>query len=419
MSAFTSAVLVALAHGVTLQIAPPPEAVAELVAQALKANPEVLAARQSVAESESHLAEMQGHRKLQLVLNADATASTGRVAQPPANESFATVDASLVAPIPNFARVGAEVAQAAALVEVSQAQFLRALLDIEFRTTAAAFELRRAEDAEAIAQQNLDQAVRQANDTQTRITHGDLPPADLLKAQVPVAQDRAALARAKSELRIARQNLNDLLQRDLNASVEVATPAPTGALAAGPADSVAEALRQNPDVREALATVRAAEANERIVRRGRDPDFALQLTHTRTGDPTAYAYLSTVGLSVSLPVSDGGVHRQQVRQARLQTDQARTALKLVRQRTTLSVEQAVLDLETSQANVTGTAQTEEIARQSLEKSRQAFAAGLTTTRDVLDAQLVYSQARIDANSARYDVAIAQAHLRQLLGAPPQ
>jgi len=418
MSEFCMAVLVALSHGSVSSAGQAPATVESLVAEAVKSNPTIVAAKQKVAEAESHLAEMQGHRKLQLALTGSASGSTGQVAQPVSNQSFATVAASLVAPVPNFARSSAEADQAAANVDVVRVQLYRALLDVRFRTTSAIFELRRAEDAAVIAQQNLDQAVRQADDTKTRISHGDLPAADLLKAQVPVAQNRAALTRATAESRIARQNLNDLLQRDLNAPVSInerdfAIEAPKA-----PADAVVIALRQGVDVAEADAAVRAAEANERIVRRVRDPDFGFQLTHTRTGDPTAYSYLSSLALTVSLPLADGGVAREQARQARLQTDQARTALKLAQQHTRVAVEQAMLNVETDKANAEATAETESIARDSLEKSRQAFAAGLTTTRDVLDAQLVYSQARIEANAARYDYAIAQAHLRQLIGGGP-
>jgi len=48
-------------------------------------------------------------------------------------------------------------------------------------------------------------------------------------------------------------------------------------------------------------------------------------------------------------------------------------------------------------------------------NQQAYAAGLTTTREVLDAQLVYAQSRVEANAALYDLAIARARLTQLLG----
>jgi outer membrane protein TolC len=387
----------------------------DLVARALAVNPEIEAARQHLKEAQSHVSEMAGHRKLQLSLDGSASFSTGQVAQPSSTQSFGTVQAGLTSPIPNFRRATAEIDQAGASLIAARAQLLRAELDVEFRTSDAFFELLRAREAQSIAEESLKQAQRQADDTKRRIDAGDVPPADLLKAQVPVAQGMAALARAKNAARLALQTLNDLLQRDLDAPIDARETSDAATSAPSAREATDNALRLSPDVVEADATEKAAEANERVVRRQRDPDYSLQLTHTESGDPTAYAYLSTLALSVSLPVADGGVAKEQIKQAQLQTDQARTALRLAQQRVRLGIEQALLDVEGDEANLAANIETEEIARQSLEKAHQAYDAGLTTTRDVLDAQLVYRQARIDTNSARYDLEIARAHVKQLMG----
>lgn len=387
----------------------------EAVAEALRLNPAVTAARQHVTEAQGHVAEMEGGKKFQLSLEGTLSESNGRVAEPPSIQSFEAAEASLIAPIPNVGRSNAQVDQARQQLLAAQAQFHRATLDVEFRTSEAFVELWRAREGRDIAQQNLDQSVRQAADTQKRIDAGDVPAADLLKAQVQVAQNRAALARAKIAVSVANQNLNDLLQRELDAPLDLATPAVVQPAAITSDQAVAAALAHSPDIVEAQADFDAARANTRFVRHSRDFDFSLGLTHSRTSDITAYSYLTTFGLTVSFPILDGGAAAQQVKQAIFQANQAETALKQARQEVRLAVEQALLDVQGDEANASATAATEEIARQSSEKARQSYDAGLTTTRDVLDAQLVYSQSRVDANSARYDLAIARAKLKQLMG----
>lgn len=395
-----------------------PASQADVVSQALAADPGILSAQQHVREMRSHVLEVLGQRRFQVSLVGTLSGSSGEVAEPPSYQSFGTVEAGLNVPIPNFGRTDALVDQANANLAAAQAQLARARLDVEFRTGQAYFELLRAQEAVSIAQENLDQSSRQADDARKRIDAGDLPPADLLKAEVPVAQNKAALGRAKNALRAARQTLNDLLQRDLNAATAVAPLADAPEANVSARDAVAFALAHSPDVLEARANLDAAQANARFVRRGRDPDLSLQLTHARTNDPTAYSELTTLSLSVTLPLADAGIGRQQSRQADLQTQQSEAALKQAVQRTRLAVEQAVLDVDGDAANLEANGAIEEIARQSLEKARQSYAAGLTTTRDVLDAQLVYSQARVETNSARYDLAIARAHLKQLVGGTP-
>ena len=388
----------------------------DAVAQALKASPAVAAARRHVTESEAHVAEMEGAKKLQISLDASVSESNGRIAEPPAMQTFGAAEATLTAPIPNQGRASALVDQAREVVLAARAQLKRAMLDVEFRTTQAFFELRRAREGQDIAQQNFDQATRQAGDTRKRIDAGDVPAADLLKAQVQVAQNRAALARAKIAVSVALQNLNDLLQRDLDAPVDLAQPpASPPPVSIDAKAAVALALAESPDAAEAQANLDAAKANTRFARHARDLDYSLGLSHVRSSDITSDSYLTTLGLTVSFPIVDGGVAAQQIKQAILQEGQAESSLRLARQAVRLAVEQALLDVEGGESDVDATAATEEIARQSLEKARQSYDAGLTTTRDVLDAQLVYSQSRVDANSARYDLEIARAKLKQLLG----
>jgi outer membrane protein TolC len=171
-------------------------------------------------------------------------------------------------------------------------------------------------------------------------------------------------------------------------------------------------------VREAQADLDAATANLHVTRHSRDPEYSAQASYTNTSDITAYSSLTTVTLNVTLPLGDSGVARQQTRQARAQLEQTRSALALAQQQTQLAAQQAYLEVEADQANVTATQETARIAQDSLNKTRQAFAAGLTTTRDVLDAQLALAQARNDANSAVYDLAVALAKLEQVIGRQP-
>lgn len=105
LGAFWVAACVTVVHG--SPGAPLPESVDTLVKGAIRANPAIVAARQKVAEMASHLAEMEGHRRLQLTASATASGSTGQVAEPVSSQSFLTVEGSLNAPIPNMARAGA------------------------------------------------------------------------------------------------------------------------------------------------------------------------------------------------------------------------------------------------------------------------------------------------------------------------
>ncbi len=387
-----------------------------ITAQALSVSPTARAAQQRLIEVQARLAETSAQRRLQPVFTGSAGGSYGKVAQPMSDQTFYTLQAGLAVPFPNIKRLSAARVQADAVVRSAQIAMDRARLDLRFRANDTYYGVLRARGALDIASQNLADAQRQVTDTQKRVDAGDVPAADVLKAQVPLAQARVALTRSQSAARIAEQALNSLIQRSLSAPVSLAVMPKLPPLTLTREEAVARALTRSPDVREAQANVAAASAGIVVARHANDPEYSLQASYVKTGDITAYSDLTTLTVNVTIPLGSGGIQRQQRRQVQSQLDQAKIALQLARQQSELATEQSFLDVETGQANITATQETVRIAEDSLAKARLAFAAGLTTTREVLDAQLALSQARTDQNSALYDLAIARAKLEQATGA---
>lgn len=414
----TTLLLICLSHAASSQA--PPAATAALgldaiTAQALAVSPAARTARQRLAETQAGLAAANALGRLQPSFTGSVGGSYGEVAQPISYQTFYTLIGTINLPFPNARRLSAQSAQARGLVRAAQAGLDRARLILTFRASDAYYGLLRANGAEIIASENLTQAVRFVADAKNRADTGDIPAADVLKAQVPESQARAALARARNAVRLAQQALNSLIGRQLNVPITPADPPALPPLTLTREQAVSRALANSPDVREAQANQEAAEAGLQVTRRQRDPEYSAQAGYTRTSDITAYSYQATVTLSVTLPLGDSGLTRQQVKQAQAQVEQARAALALAQQQTELAVEQAFLDVASNEANLVATQDTARIAQDSLDKAREAFAAGLTTTRDVLDAQQALAQARNDVNAARYDLALSRARLTQAIG----
>jgi outer membrane protein TolC len=203
--------------------------------------------------------------------------------------------------------------------------------------------------------------------------------------------------------------------QSLTAEVTVADPTETADFDISQDAATEAVLRNSPDVLEATANVEIAKANLSSAKRGNDPQLSLQATQTHTSDPTTWSNLSSIGLSLTIPLFDNGVLKQQVRQAQAQLDQANSALATAKRTAILSVQAALLDLKSARADYATSVKVLQIAEESSRKAVQSYEAGLTTTRDVLDAQVVLAQARSDANNAKYAQALAVAKLKQALG----
>ena len=398
----------------SVQAAPLQES--QVVEQAIQASPVVAAAQAAVRQAQAHEKEMRSHLGFQLDLQALVSESSGQVAQPVSNQSFGSAEADVIAPIPNKGRADSEIDGAQGELRAAEAQLRAARLDVAYQASQAFYNLLRAQDAKSITQENLDQSQRQLSDVEKRVDSGDVPQADLLKAQVPVAQNQAALAQAVAALSAADQVLDDLLHNGLDETPSLEQPtANANPQLPQPGAAVQFALAHSPDIAIAQADLETAKAAVRFAKHARDLDVSLQLSHARTADPTAYSFLTALTLSFALPILDGGAAHDQVLQAEAVQQQTEQALEAATRQVTLAVRQAILAVQADAANVQGTSKTEQIAKESLAKAKQSYQAGLTTTRDVLDAQLIYSQSRFASSSAVYDLKIAEAALKQALG----
>ena len=385
---------------------------------ALGANPQYEAAKQKVREAQAKLEENVHQFAPSLALTGSASLSRGNLPQPAQTNSFYGYQGQLVLNLPNRPRVSAFVRAAQSQLMVAQLELRKTILDLGYRSLEASYGLLRAQEALNVAQENLAQADRQVQDTQERINAGDLPRADVLKTQIPELQAKAAVLKAQSALTLANQTLNSLIGRTLDQPVDLSETPSDPRYSIAESDAISEVLRNSPDVLEAQQNVENARANLSVARRANDPQFSLQATQTHTSDPTTYTNLGSLGATVTIPIFDNGVFRQQVLESRLEVSQAESALKTAQQQATLSVESALANLASANADYSTAQQVFAIASESSQKAQQAYQAGLTTTREVLDAQVALAQARVDLNSAKYALSLSVAKLKQLLGEDP-
>jgi len=386
-----------------------------IYARALTSDPSVALARQKLNEMQARYGEAQANRRPQLSANGNASVSHGNLPANQGTQSFYTLQGGLSLTFPNFGKSAAGINASRAQLRAAEYQLNSALADLAFRASDAYYAVLKADDAVTIAQQNLTQAERQVSDTQKRIAAGDVPPSDLLKAQVPAEQARAALARVQSAAITAHQTLNALIGEDLSAPTSLNAPPTPAPLQFTQDQAVAQALQRSPDLLAAQANVQNAQYAVDVARHALDPTFSLQGTQTHTTDPTTYTNLGSVGLSLTIPLSDGGIARQQIKEAEAQLHQAQQTLKQTEIQTRLTAASSYIAAQSASSDLTASQRVLSIAEESATKAQQAYEAGLTTTRDVLDALLAVSQARSDVNNARYAYALALAKLRQVMG----
>jgi outer membrane protein len=242
---------------------------------------------------------------------------------------------------------------------------------------------------------------------------------DLATAQLPTAQARVAVVKAQGAELSAQAAFVNAMGLDANAYV---LPQDDGNVLAGvsfvPAvaiptydAAITRALLLRPDYYAAVQNVEGFEASLRAARLGLFPTLnGSASTGTASTDPGGGTFrnASSVGISLSVPIYDGGVTAAQVMQAQGQLDQANATLVNTKLNLQLNVKQTLVNLVAARGAF-DQVQAELAKAQEVLKATQAqYRAGVTTLPLLLNAQVGITQALTDQVTALYTLRQAEA-----------
>jgi outer membrane protein TolC len=180
---------------------------------------------------------------------------------------------------------------------------------------------------------------------------------------------------------------------------------------------VEQGMARRPEVRQAEASLDAAQAGLRAARTTNAPTVTGTASFSARGanaPPRTDAF--SVGAVVQWTPFDGGVARSRVSEAEAAVRQAEAQLLAARQAVVAEVSQAYLNLKAAEQRVT-TAEAEVMnAQESVRLAEGRYNAGVGTFIDVTDAQAALLTARTNHVNAQTAVAQARAALDRAMGA---
>jgi outer membrane protein TolC len=302
-----------------------------------------------------------------------------------------------------------------------------------------------------VAQAALAQAKGQESTAKKLYDNGVGQKVDFLRAQSNSSQAEQNLNAAKNDLDVAKATFNDLVGRPLDTPVELedvagmsvgadleksgpvgsdpesANPAfklftaPVERIAkAEVAKAIGDAQVRRPEVLRATALLRASEVGIRIAHQSIEPSFTMSLTGDKYPTTSLSYPRSTVGaltISATFPILDGGVARDEVKQATVRADQQRTELTKTKSNIALAVKTAYNNLLTSakQLDSANANLRTAIAARQLAQVRYASQVGLFL--EVSDAQAALVRAESEQVDAVYTYFSSLANYEAALGIP--
>ena len=273
-------------------------------------------------------------------------------------------------------------------------------------------------DILAIRQANLGVLQRQLDEASARFEVGEITRTDVAQSEARLAQSEADLANAQAQLSVSRASY---------AAVVGQSPgdlAPMPVLPGVPTDFDAAldvALQDNPGIRAAAYSLRAAEANVAAAKAEYMPSARLTASYggsnddfDRIGDIADNTRL-TAGASLSVPLFTGGLNGSRVAVALERANAAQINVEGERRNTLQAISSAYAQALSARSSLEAGTEAVRAATVAAEGVRQEAQVGLRTTLDVLNQELELRNAEVTLASARRNEYVAQANLLAAMG----
>jgi len=320
-----------------------------------------------------------------------------------------------LASVSSFRRASALAAVAKARAEIAARGLVVTVVQDYYAVAAAQQKL-------LSAQKTADEGDRFFKLTQDLEHGGEVAHSDVIKAELQAQDRRRALQEAQLALLNTRLDLAVLIFPDFNENFELTddlhAPAPLPTLG----EVQQQAAQNNPDVRAALETVRAAGFDVTSARAGYLPSLSFDYWYGI--DAPQFAVNGTNGVSnlgasilgtLNIPIWNWGATQSRVKQAELRRAQAQREVSLAQRRLLAEIKSLYSEAETAINELGGLGRSAELAEESLRLTTLRYKGGEATVLEVVDAQTTYAQsnAAYQDGAVRYRAALA--NLQTLTG----
>lgn len=396
----------------------------DALVSAYRANPTLTAQREALKATDANVAIAKAAGRPQVSatvgLNRNLTRS-GVIAQTQGTDHNISVSGGVNLSVPLFTggRVSNSIKGAETRVEAGRATLRAVEGDVFTQAVGAYMDVIRDRSIVELNANNVKVLQTNLEATQDRFKIGDLTRTD-------VAQSEARLQLGRSQLAVAQGNetASEATYRQVigHNPGTLAPPPPLPPLPATPDEAVRIALTDNPDLVSIVRQAKAAGYDVGVARAGRLPtisgvaegDYLNQITGSTNGLDRA-GTATSIGLSGTIPIFQGGLTSARIRQAQALEGQLGEQVVGTERAVVQTTRAAFANYDAAQKSI----QSETVAVQAnelaLEGARAEQSVGTRTVLDVLNAEQELLQSQVALVSAKRDAYVAGFQLLNAMG----
>ena len=404
----------------------------EAIEVALSHHPSLLAARGNLQVQQALVGEVRSNYFPQLNLQTDYTRATanastsvqssqalfqGRQTTAPSNTSFNNYAATLTLQqrIFDFGKTIADVESAHETMQGSDLSAMASRQTVAVNVKVAYFGLLQARRLVQVQEETVRQNQEHLDQTRGFYQAGTRTRYDVTTAEVNLTNAQLNLINAQNAETVARVTLANTMGVPDRPIGELEDLLSFQRFEISEDQAIQEALSSRPDLMSLEAQRRAADATIRSARRSYFPVLSGQADYTWRGQDYPLVWNWDVGLTLTIPLFSGYLTQSQVAAARANTLVADANKEVLRQSVILEIHQDFANLTEAEKRV----QTSEVvvrqAEENLEQANGRFQAGVGTTVEQTDAQVLLTNAKTTQVQALYDYRVAVAQLQKAMG----
>jgi outer membrane protein len=307
--------------------------------------------------------------------------------------------------------------------EASRNDVERDKAELVFTIRLTYWSLFRAKEIRRLADENVTQVTAHLQDIENLLNQGLATANDVMKVKVQLANSRILQSDAVNNVRVAGIVLNSTIGIALDTEIEIASP-----LTSSPKDFpelepiLKSAFQRRPDVLALESRVKAADAGIVAAAGGWFPQIVLtgNYYYSRPNQrilPSKDEFTDTwdFGISLQFDLWNNLTTMHQTNQAKAQYEQTKDVLATLRDGITLEVMQSYLGYQQAKERIHLAELSVEQANESYRITAEKFKTGLTTSSELLDAEVALLQSKLQFTQSLVDHELAQARLDKAIG----
>lgn len=306
--------------------------------------------------------------------------------------------------------------------EISRFDELSTVQDVVLDVKVSYYDILKAERIREVARQSVDRLESHARVARNFFAVGLIPKNDLLQSEVQLANGMQDLVRADNNVEMAKSRFNTVLRRDINQPVEVQDILAYEPFTQGIDDCLKTAMENRPEIRSYEARREQSGKAVQLAKSEYYPTVNVVGTYGRYGDQANVSgslYQDAESWSVLAIANwnfwEWGRTKHRVDAGRSRESQSAASLTLVKDRITLEVKNAYLQLREAEKRIAVAGQAIAQAEENFRINQERYKEQVATTTDVIDAQTLLTRAKSDYFNALSDFNIARSRLERSMG----